>query len=85
MTLTEIKKQLYIDKPVATLNRIVKGIAYYNVVLLPDSKSHLTITFAIPIIEMGDAQLFPAMESHLLIRYIQYNDKETTGTDSTIS
>lgn len=65
MTLVEIKKALYKDKPIANLSSIRRGLITY----FSEIKGE-PIMFQIPINDIGDALLEPKMQAHLLIRYI---------------
>jgi hypothetical protein len=68
MKSNEIKKELYKQKPVAQLEFIRKGIAYYVAVL-----NNEYLRFEVPISDMGDADFTPHMEAKLLIRYLTIN------------
>lgn len=65
MTNTEIKKELYKQKPNAVFMHILKGNAHYTADL--DQKK---IYFEVPVSDMGDAPFHSVMESQLLIRWI---------------
>ncbi len=67
MELNEIKKMLYRNNVPAKLTRIRKNVAYYEI---PDK----TVTFAVPINDMGDTDFLPDMDAKLLIRYIVKGD-----------
>lgn len=66
MELNEIKKALYKQNPVAQLQFIRIGVAYYETTLEDNS----TIRFEIPVDDMGSTDFFPQMDSKLLIRWI---------------
>ena len=68
MTLTEIKKELYKQKPEANLRYIRKGVAHYY-----SDLSELRVNFEIPIADMGDADFGPTMDGKLLIRWLIEN------------
>ena len=68
MNKNEIKKLLYIQKPIASFSHIENGIAYYYAYL--DTVS-AAIKFAIPFTDMGTAMFTHKMEGALLIRWIQ--------------
>jgi hypothetical protein len=73
MNLTDIKKELYKQKPTAELICIRGGIAHYDTTIrLPESLGveNKTIFFAIPVQDMGDADFTPTMDAKLLIRWI---------------
>lgn len=72
MTLTEIKKDLYKQKPTATLSSIRRGLITY----FCEAKG-LPIMFQIPINDIGDGLFESTMPAHLLIRYIVVPEKET--------
>ena len=65
MEKNELKKLLYIHKPIATLEFIRKGIMYYTTVV-----NDVYINFEVPVSDTGDADFFPHMESQHLIRWI---------------
>lgn len=64
-TNTEIKKNLYKQKPVASLRYIRKGTAYYYADL-----EEQRVEFEIPINDMGDADFLPRMDAKLLGRWL---------------
>lgn len=71
MEKNEIKKALYKEKPLAELDFIRKGIAYYTTVIKSDDgldSQH--VRFEVPVVDMGDADFFPTMNAHHLIRYL---------------
>lgn len=68
MNLTEIKKELYRQKPTAFFNYIRKGVAYYHTEL-----GGKNIWFEIPINDIGDADFGSTMSAQLLIRWICLN------------
>ena len=71
MNKNDIKKELYKKKPMATLNFIRKGVAYYSTVLNSDNEVDSTsVSFEVPIVDMGDADFFAHMDAKLLIRYL---------------
>ena len=80
MTLTEIKKELYKQKPMANLLYIRKGIAYYETYLTtmryPDNihaepyMESIRVIFEIPVNDMGDADFTPTMDAKLLNRWL---------------
>lgn len=74
MNLTEIKKELYKQKPVADLIYIRKGIAYYDTKIKIQEEpiiKYKTIFFEIPVNDMGDADFTSVMDGKLLIRWIK--------------
>lgn len=66
MEKNELKKILYREKPVAYLDFIRKGKVYYRCVV-----NDIHMSFEVPFEDMGDADYFPTMDAHLLIRYLQ--------------
>ena len=71
MEKNEIKKELYKQKPMATLNFIRKGAAHYSTVLNNDNGiDSISVNFEVPIDDMGDADFFSHMDAKLLIRYL---------------
>lgn len=72
MTLIEVKKLLYKQKPKAVLNKIKKGVAYYeSEVDTGESKSFLGfVFFEVPVSDMGDAAFLPTMDAKLLNRWL---------------
>jgi hypothetical protein len=65
MTLNDIKKELYKQKPTAYLKYIRKETAFYSA-----SVSGYNIEFEIPVNDMGEADFGPTMDGKLLIRWI---------------
>ena len=65
MTNTEIKKELYKQKPEARLRFIRMGVAYYNAYL-----EDFEVNFEIPIEDMGNTDFMPTMDAKLLNRWI---------------
>jgi hypothetical protein len=73
MTKTEIKKELYKQKPTAELLYIRKGVAYYDSKIKVEEEpivKYKTIFFEVPIDDMGDADFTSKMEAKLLGRWI---------------
>jgi hypothetical protein len=71
MEKNEIKKELYKQKPMATLNFIRKGVAHYSTILNDENGIDSTsVHFEVPIEDMGDADFFAHMDAKLLIRYL---------------
>ncbi len=70
MSTNNLKKQIYKENPIATLQRIKKGRAYYTAII-----NSRNLIFSIPIDDMGDAEFLNSMSSKLLIRWI-INDSE---------
>ena len=66
MEKNELKKILYRVKPLAHLLYIRKGKVYYSCVV-----NDIHMSFEVPVEDMGDADYFPTMNAHLLIRYLQ--------------
>lgn len=71
MTKNEIKKALYKEKPIAIRCGINKEGYRYRTMI--DNKH--PVSFWVPLSDMGDATFGDTMQAHLLIRYIDYNDK----------
>ena len=65
MDKNELKKILYLNKPIAKFLYIRKGSAFYRAV-----SNDVEILFNIPVIDMGDADFLPEMDGKLLIRWI---------------
>lgn len=61
----ELKKILYIHKPIAKFQYIRKGHAFYKSII-----NDIEILFDVPVIDMGDADFLDEMEGKLLIRWI---------------
>ena len=66
MTLTQIKKALYKEKPTAKFNHTQDDFLYYKTVLSNDR----VVDFKIPISEVGNTTFYADMEAQLLIRWI---------------
>lgn len=65
MSTTEIKKELYKQKPEANLRYIRKGTAYYYADL-----EQQRVEFEVSADDMGDADFLPIMDAKLLGRWI---------------
>lgn len=65
MTNTEIKKELYKQKPDATLRYIRTGVAYYYADL-----EQQRVYFEVPVNDMGEADFTWNMDAKLLIRWL---------------
>lgn len=77
MNLTEIKKELYKQKPTAQLLYLRKGVAYYDAKIKIAEEpiiQYKTIFFEVPVSDMGDADFTPTMSANLLNRWISEND-----------
>jgi hypothetical protein len=72
MNLTEIKKELYKQKPTANLIYIRKGSAYYESKIMVESEP-IRIFFEVPVSDMGDADFTSVMDAKLLNRWISEN------------
>tara|TARA_R110000822_G_C15041009_1_gene465317 strand:- start:28 stop:246 length:219 start_codon:yes stop_codon:yes gene_type:complete len=70
MNNTEIKKALYKQKPIAKLQFIRVGVAYYKTLVKDNEGNENFIQFQVPVKDMGDADYFPDMDAKLLNRYI---------------
>ena len=70
MTLVEIKKALYREKPEARLSYIRGGSAYYYADL-----EALRVRFEVPVSDMGDADFGPNMDAKYLIRWITIDEE----------
>lgn len=71
MEKNDIKKALYRQNPIAEFKYIRKGKAYYNTVIQSnDSTATYSVTFEVPVEDMGDADFHSEMESKLLQRWI---------------
>ncbi len=65
MNLTEIKKELYKQKPQANFRYVRKGHAYYYAYL-----DECRVDFEIPVSDMGDADFTSTMDAKMLIRWL---------------
>lgn len=65
MDKNEIKKRLYKEKPLATLQEVRKDGIMYTTFFGED-----TVTFLVPLNEVGEVVWGKTIESQLLIRYI---------------
>ena len=73
MTTTEIKKELYKQKPIAELLYIRKGVAYYDTKIKIQEEpvvKYKTLFFEVPVSDMGDADFTPTMDAKLLNRWL---------------
>jgi hypothetical protein len=73
MDLNTIKKELYKQNPVANLIFILKGVVEYQSKIKDENDKDLSITFHVPVEDMGDAAFFESMSAKLLIRYLVTN------------
>jgi hypothetical protein len=76
MNLTEIKKELYKQKPTAELLYIRKGVVYYDAKIKIEEEpiiKYKTIFFEVPVSDMGDADFTPTMDAKLLNRWLSEN------------
>jgi hypothetical protein len=78
MTLIEIKKELYKQKPIATFDKIRKSVAYYSTVLTPQL---VVVNFEIPVADMGDADFTFDMPAQLLNRWIIEPEQNEKSND----
>jgi hypothetical protein len=77
MTSTEIKKELYKQKPIAKLLYIRKGVAYYVAKIgIEDGTIFKSkeVFFEVPVSDMGDADFTSEMDAKLLNRWLSEND-----------
>jgi hypothetical protein len=65
MNITDIKKELYKQKPEAHLRYIRKGYAHYYADL-----TDIRVNFEVPVSDMGDADFTPTMDAKLLNRWL---------------
>jgi len=65
MNTTQIKKELYKQKPDAILSYIRKGSAFYYADL-----TQQRVYFEVPVDDMGDADFNPTMDAKLLNRWL---------------
>ena len=70
MEKNEIKKALYKQKPMATIQFIRIGVAYYEATIRDDEGLKVMVGFQVPVSDMGDTDYFPQMDAKLLNRYI---------------
>lgn len=73
MTQTEIKKELYKQKPQAILMKVqvTTGIGYlYYMATLNIPAGFTYLAFKVPFSELGDSAWSATMDAKLLIRYI---------------
>lgn len=68
--LNEVKKMLYKEKPIATLNSKSTIKYYYSAVL----ESGYHVFFIVPIDDMGEHEFTDQMPAQLLIRWIDKDD-----------
>jgi hypothetical protein len=70
MEKNEIKKALYKQNPIAKLDYIRKGKAYYSAIIEDAELGSVFVQFEIPVEDMGDADFLVNMEAKLLQRWI---------------
>jgi hypothetical protein len=75
LTISEIKKELYKQKPDAKFLFIRKGIAYYDckIKVVNRTIEYERVFFNVPISDMGDSDFLPVMQAQLLNRWIVTN------------
>lgn len=82
MTLTEIKKELYRNKPTAHIISVFKRAITYETNFWIDKdtsiKQNVVCYFRVPFEDIGDAVFHPQMAAQLLIRYIV--DQQESGS-----
>lgn len=66
MTKNEIKKALYVEKPLATFIHMKKAIAFYGAGLNNGER----VYFSIPVADMGEAEFLLNMPAQELNRWI---------------
>lgn len=79
MTLIEIKKALYKEKPTAHLEHIRKigpNVSLVYMAKLSEVYSSQDLIFDVPSSELGDGLYGKEMPAQLLIRYISYAETE---------
>lgn len=74
MEITEIKKELYKQKPKAYLKYIRKGVAFYYADLQQE-----VVYFEVPVNDMGNSDFTPIIDAKLLCRWI--SGSSTTSKD----
>ena len=71
MNKTEIKKELYKQKPKAEFTHIRNGVAYYRTLLRIEKEPYSeSVFFEIPVDDMGSADFDKVMDAKLLNRWI---------------
>lgn len=70
MTKEEIAKELYKENPIATLVKIQNGSAYYTGKIRAAFQFDETVTFIVPVTDMGDTPFYSEMEAKFLRRWI---------------
>lgn len=70
METNEIKKTLYKQKPLAKFDCITGGVAYYKTQVDIGNIELKTVTFGVPVSEMGETTFGSEMDAKLLNRYI---------------
>lgn len=66
MTKTEIKKTLYLEKPIASFIRIKSGLAHY----ITKTSDGTEIFFEVPVSDMGEGEFLSNMPAQHLNRWI---------------
>ena len=72
-----IKKYLYKQKPLATLEMIRIGVAYYKCKITDNTGRPVRVNFEVPISDMGEADFLKIMESQHLNRWITTTEEWT--------
>ena len=65
MTKNELKKAIYLLKPIAYFQYINKGSAFYK-----SQINQLDIIFDIPLSDMGTSEFLPEMDAKYLLRWM---------------
>jgi hypothetical protein len=69
MEKNEVKKELYKQKPVATFEKIVGGVAYWTCEVSSEDKP-ISVKFSVPFSEIQDSEFLNEIPAQLLIRWI---------------
>jgi hypothetical protein len=70
MEKNEVKKLLYRVKPTAVLENDKDPKVYVYASTFKDGQEEYSLTFTVPVTDMGDAKFKETMEAHLLIRWM---------------
>ena len=76
ITLTDLKKYLYKNNPEAVFSYARGTSLYYKAGLKigdPPAATQISVSFEVPILDMGDATFDATIDSKYLIRYIVYS------------
>jgi hypothetical protein len=70
MSKNELKKAIYLNKPIANFQYINKGSAFYKSVV-----NNIEVTFDIPLNDMGTSEFLIEMDAKYLLRWLMAGEE----------